>query len=216
MSFESVEVPNPFNSPQSSSVEASSPTNTQPTKIEQARQKFEKGLEVVNNPHSTYDEKFNTLIQLNTLILPFAFQELSAQIPNPDRSVIASRICTALKDATSILMKKRETELTEEINPDSPKFQKSFEWFIEVVRASMEEAGVDSTTMNNVFNVMSNRLQGWEQMILKSLKGVSSKALSEVENPFIKDFIAKTKGEVIVDSSSPKNPTVITSPSVLN
>lgn len=164
-------------------------------KNEEARAKFEEGISAVNSDTLPFERKLDKLIDLNNMVLPYLFKELYARYPNADRSVVGARICIALKTATDILIKKRESEVSEEINPDSPKFQKAFEWFIEVVRASMEEAGMDSVAINNTFNVMANRLQGWENLVSKSLKGVSSKALSEVQNPFVKDFIAQLHGE---------------------
>lgn len=164
-------------------------------KNEEARAKFEEGISAVNSDTLPFERKLDKLIDLNNMVLPYLFKELYARYPNADRSVVGARICIALKTATDILIKKRESEVSEEINPDSPKFQKAFEWFIEVVRASMEEAGMDSVAINNTFNVMANRLQGWENLVSKSLKGVSSKALSEVQNPFVKDFISQLHGE---------------------
>ena len=164
-------------------------------KNEEARAKFEEGISAVNSDTLPFERKLDKLIDLNNMVLPYLFKELYARYPNADRSVVGARICIALKTATDILIKKRESEVSEEINPDSPKFQKAFEWFIEVVRASMEEAGMDSVAINNTFNVMANRLQGWENLVSKSLKGVSSKALYEVQNPFVKDFISQLHGE---------------------
>ena len=175
---------------------------------EKARAKFEEGLSIVNNNKTSYEQKLDKLIDLNTMVLPFLFKELYARNPNAERSVVGSRICIALKAATEILIKRRESEVSEEINPENPKFQKAFEWFIEVVRASMEEAGMDSTSINNTFNVMANRLQGWEALIAKSLKGVSCKALSEVENPFVKDFMAQLRGEVKNENIPPRDSNV--------
>ena len=176
--------------------EKTCPENTGISNVQKAMEsEFLKGLEEINDTNVSYDRKLEIVVKLNSQVLPSMFRELFAQKPNADRSMVGSRMCMALKNMTDVIVKKRETEVSEEINPDSPKFQKAFEWFIETVRVSMEEAGMDSTSINNTFNVMANRLQGWEQMINRSLRGVSSKAMSEVENPFIKDFIARTRGE---------------------
>lgn len=180
-----------------------------------AESEFMNGLKEISDPAIPFDKKLDTAVRLNSQVLPYLFKELSAQKPNADRSAVGARMCTVLKNVTDIIVKKKESEVSEEINPDSPKFQKAFEWFIETVRVSMEEAGVDSISINNTFNVMVNRLQGWEQMVSRSLKGVTSKAMSEVENPFIRDFMSRLKvdvpasdGAVAAQSQSPNMPSV--------
>jgi len=39
-----------------------------------------------------------------------------------------------------------------------------------------------------VFSTMSTKLLGWEEVLNKSLKSISSKALEKIENPFIASF----------------------------
>ncbi|MFA5071036.1 MAG: hypothetical protein WC511_01545 [Candidatus Pacearchaeota archaeon] len=142
----------------------------------------------LNDPNVTYNEKLDLIIDLKTRIVPIVFAELFQEKPNADISLIASRASFALKEAASIIIKKRETEVTDDINPYSPKFQKAFFMFIELFHKVMMENGADEIMINNVFGSLSRVLLGWEEQVVKSLKSVSSKALEKIENPFIAKF----------------------------
>ena len=149
---------------------------------------FKTDIEKLNDPNMPYNEKLDLIIDLKTRIVPVVFKELYSNFPNPDISLIASRASFALKEAAAIIIKKRESEVTDEINPFSPKFQRAFYMFIELFHKTLQENNVDDITTNNVFNTLSTKLLGWEEQLVKSMKSVSSKALEKIENPFIARF----------------------------
>lgn len=149
---------------------------------------FKKDLDKLNDVNLPYNEKLDLIIDLKTRIVPVVFKELFEEDPNPDISLIASRASFALKEAAAIIIKKRESEVTDDINPFSPKFQKAFFMFIELFHKVSIENGLDEITVNNIFSSLSTKLLGWEEQIVKSMKSVSSKALEKIENPFILKF----------------------------
>jgi len=164
------------------------PRNEVPADAADKLAAFQADIEKLNNPNMPYNEKLDLIIELKTRIVPLVFKELYASFPNPEISLIASRASFALKEAAAIIIKKRESEVTDEINPFSPKFQKAFYWIIELFHQVLVENGVDEITTNNVFTNLSTKLLGWEEVIAKQLKSISAKALEKVENPFIAKF----------------------------
>jgi len=149
---------------------------------------FRKDIERLNDASLPYNEKLDLIIELKTRIVPLVFQELYSSFPNAEISLIASRAAFALKEAAAIIIKKRESEVSDEINPFSPKFQKAFYWIIELFHQTLIENNCDAITTNNIFTTLSSKLLGWEEVLAKQLKTVSSKALEKVENPFIAKF----------------------------
>ena len=156
---------------------------------------FEEDIKKLNDPNLPYNEKLDLIIELKTRIVPIVFKELYANFPNSDISLIASRASFALKEAAAIIIKKRESEISDEINPFSPKFQKSFYWIIELFHQTLVENGADEITTNNVFTSLSTKLLGWEEVLAKQLKSISAKALEKVENPFISKFKEELKNK---------------------
>lgn len=150
---------------------------------------FNNHIENIIDPSLPVEKKLDSVVKMMAMNLPQQFNETLSDVPNVDRSIISNRLIASLKDIVTILVKRKEIEVSEEINPESLKFQKAFEWFVEAVHSAMVEAGADSTVINNTFNVLANKLQGWEFMISKQLKGVSSKALDSIDNPFVDNFI---------------------------
>lgn len=179
------------------------PRNEVPADAQQKLDAFQKDIERLNDPNMPYNEKLDLIIELKTRIVPLVFKELYASFPNPEISLIASRASFALKEAAAIIIKKRESEVTNEINPFSPKFQKAFYWIIELFHQVLVENGVDEITTNNVFTNLSTKLLGWEEVITKQLKSISSKTLDKVENPFIAKFKDSLKVEQVEYTSTP-------------
>jgi hypothetical protein len=167
--------------------------NQVPPDAQEKLEAFQKDIERLNDPNMPYNEKLDLIIELKTRIVPLVFKELYASFPNPEISLIASRASFALKEAAAIIIKKRESEVSDEINPFSPKFQKAFYWLIELFHQTLVENGCDEITVNNVFSTLSSKLLGWEEIIAKQLKSISSKALEKVENPFIAKFKEELK-----------------------
>lgn len=179
------------------------PRNEVPVDAQEKLAAFQADIEKLNNPNMPYNEKLDLIIELKTRIVPLVFKELYASFPNPEISLIASRASFALKEAAAIIIKKRESEVTDEINPFSPKFQKAFYWIIELFHQVLTENGVDEITTNNVFTNLSTKLLGWEEILAKQLKSISAKALDKVENPFIakfKESLKETTGDVVVST----------------
>jgi hypothetical protein len=130
-------------------------------------------------------DKMDKILEVNAIIIPELFREFSSSMPSIDKSMIGSRILSAVKDMSGVLLKKRETEVSEEVNPNSPKFQAIFVWFIEVFKMVLDRQGLDTIQINNIFSDLSTELTGWEERISKRLKGLSVKALDEVKNPLL-------------------------------
>lgn len=133
----------------------------------------------------SFNEKMDKILEINSLVIPELYREFTSSMPSMDKSMVGARTLSAIKDMSGILLKKREAEMAEEINPSSPKFQLIFTWFIEVVNLVLEKQGLDTIQMNNIFSDLSLELNGWEDKIVKRLRGVSAKALDKVKNPLL-------------------------------
>lgn len=167
--------------------------NDVPADAKERLEAFQTDIAKLNDPNLPYNEKIDLIIELKTRIVPIVFGELFKSFPNPEISLIASRASFALKEAAAIIIKKRESEVSDEINPFSPKFQKAFYWIIELFHQTLVESGADEITTNNVFTALSTKLLGWEEILSKQLKSISAKALEKVENPFIAKFKEEMK-----------------------
>ena len=139
----------------------------------------------------SFSQKMNAILKMNAIIIPEFFRELTSSMPSVDKSMIASKAISAIKDTGNFLIKKRETEMSEDINLNSPKFQLIFTWFMELINEILMRQGLNTLQVNNIFNDLSLELTGWEDKILKRLKGLSSKALDEVKNPLIEKIRGK-------------------------
>jgi hypothetical protein len=143
----------------------------------------------LNKKGVSFSDKMDILLNIQAEVLPLLMEELSASDPNIDRSVIASRMGSFLKEMGNLIVRKREVEAaSDDIDPYSPKFQLIFEFFVELVHENMVKQKIDSILIKNFFNEFAAELVGWEDKIIKSLKGVSSKALGKISNPFGKEF----------------------------
>lgn len=150
-------------------------------------------LDKLSDPEVDFKIKLDTVAQLQRETLPSLFQELSARIPDTDRSLVASRTILAIGAMSKTLLERRAADAAEEIDPHSPKFQLVLGWFIELLHESMKAQSLDPITINNTFQDLSARLAGWEEIVSKRLKGVSSKALGSIKNPFVETFWENTR-----------------------
>lgn len=154
--------------------------------IEAARRTLEelnRNLDRIRSKESTFDDKMDSIVTMLAAIMPEVYKEMISIAPNVDRSLIASRAISAIKDTASMLMKRRDIEVSEEVDVNNPKFQIVFSWFMDIFHTSLVEQGVDDILISNVFNDLALKLAGWEDIVNKRLKGVSAKALANVKNP---------------------------------
>lgn len=157
-------------------------------------------IDKLQTSNLNFNEKLELIIQLKTKLAPSVLKEVFKNSPNPDISLIATRACGILKNTADLIIKKRELEVSDELNPHSPKFQRSFAWFLELFHSAVVELGLDEVQINNLFASLSSRLVGWEDNLVKQLKGLSSKANEVIENPFLqslKKSEIETSGEVV-------------------
>lgn len=170
------------------SKKAVAPTNISEITPEEAQRNLDtlqEHLNKVAKKDLSFKDKLDEIIKLNTIIISQFVRELVSPMPNTDKSIIATNAIRAIKETGLILIKKHESEVSEEIDLNSPKFQLIFGWFIELIRGVLEEQGLNTLQINNIFSSLSLKLSGWEDKIVKRLKGISSKALSEVKNPLV-------------------------------
>lgn len=158
-------------------------------------QKLNQYIKEIQGGDLNFSAKMDNLLKMNGLVIPELFRELTSAMPNLDKSNIASKVIGAVKDTGQILIKKREIESTEEINPNSPKFQLVFGWIIELFNMILEKQDLKPIQINNIFNDLSLELVGWEDKVLRRLKGLSSKALDKIENPLIDKLKNKKQTE---------------------
>jgi len=157
------------------------------------KQEFDSLLKKFQSKDISFEEKLDLFIKLNSKIIPVTFEELISPVPNADRSIIAYRASSILKDMSSIIIKKKEIEVTDDINPESPRFQMIFGWFLQLFHKVLLDNKIDQVIVNNVFDSLSSELMDWESTIKKRLKGLSSKAVQRMENPFLDKFKNKKK-----------------------
>jgi len=148
----------------------------------------QKAIKEALKPDKSVQDSLTEIANIKADILPCLLRELLSSAPNPDVSVTVSRANMALKEIANLIVKRREMELSEAINPKSPRFQKAFYMFIELFYQTLVENNIDETQLNNIFNSFSTKLTGWEDAIENSLKGVSTTALDQVKNPFIQNL----------------------------
>lgn len=148
------------------------------------------------DPASEHKDRIEAIVSLQSNLLPALLKEVAAQYPNADRSLVATRSMMGIREVFKTLNELRVIESAEEINPHSPKFQLVLGWFIELLHGALVRQEADPILINNTFNDIAAALVGWEDTVVKKLKGVSSKALQGVKNPFVDEFFEKTKAPV--------------------
>ena len=154
---------------------------------------FNKKLKSLFESDGSFSEKMDILVKLQSDIAPLIFMELISPIGSVDKSMIAARASSVLKEISQTLVKKYEAEVKDELEVNSPKFQLVFGWIIELFSEVLHNQKLDDITINNIFNALASELVGWEDTVAKRLKGLSRKALASAENPFITEFKNKLK-----------------------
>lgn len=165
----------------------------------EAQQRVERILVELRDPDASFQQRLDKLVEVQSLIMPQLVAEIFATRPNVGRSVIISRTAMAIRDISNMIIKKREAEVADDLNPYSPKFQASFGWIIELFYMVVAKQGLDQIQISNLFNDLATELVGWEDKLDKRLKGVSSKALDQLNNPFLDDFKQKTQAGSTID-----------------
>jgi hypothetical protein len=166
-------------------------TYKSPEEIQKDKQDLELYLKEIQNTEISFDKRLDSILKVNSLIIPLLFSEMLSDSPDIYRSMVASKVITAIKETGKLLIKKREIELVDEINLNSPKFQLVFGWFLEVINGVLKKQGMNELQLNSIFQELSLELSDWEDRVMKKLKGLSSKALDEIENPFLKTLKEK-------------------------
>lgn len=154
---------------------------------------FSELYEELMSEEVSFEDKMKALLKMQSRTVPSLIDELEAKEPNVDRSTVAYQILKFLKETREIVIKKREVETSEEINPYSPKFQKVFEFFIELIHGVMVNQGTDEIEISNFFTALSGEIAGWEDEVIKHIKGISGKDLNQLYNPFVEKFRKQIK-----------------------
>lgn len=154
---------------------------------------FEESLLELVDPDLEYTEAQNKIAQLQAMMLPQLFRESFQRFPNVDKSVVTTRTASILKDMSNTLKNKRDAQVKADIDPHSPKFETVFGWFIEIIQTTMEDEGFDEIQISNFFSTFAGRIPRWQDRVSTELKGLANKALQEVKNPFVEDFVESVK-----------------------
>jgi hypothetical protein len=146
---------------------------------------FMKAIDDLNDPNLLYSDKMDQITKIYGDLAKELYSLLLSNRTDTSIASVSGRICKTLNSMSSIFIKMRESELSDEINPHSKKFQVAFGWFLELFVDVLKENKLDDTMINNIMSSLSSRLRGWEDTIEKNLKGLSQKSLANLEaNPF--------------------------------
>ncbi len=140
-----------------------------------------------------FNKKMDCILKMNAIIIPKLLWELNNPVPDLDRTTIAARTISAIKETGNILLKSREVELSDDINLNSPKFQAVLGWFIDLFHEVLERHDIGNIKKNEIFNDLTIELSGWEDRMMKKLKGASSKALRGIKNPLLEKIKKEIK-----------------------
>ena len=148
---------------------------------------FTKAIDDLNDPNLLFSKKMDQITKIYGDLAKELYSLLLSH--RTDTSIVVSvsgRLCQTLKSMSSNVIKKHESELCEDINPHSKKFQIAFGWFMEIFVESLTSNKLDGPTVSNVMGYLSAKLQGWEDLVEKNLRGLSKKALLSLDgkNPF--------------------------------
>lgn len=167
----------------------------------------------LNDTEKAISERLEVASQLSSLLTPILILEGLQQLPNPDRSIALSRALASVRDMVTILSKKRDYELEDNLNPHSPKFAAAFGWFFDMFYEVLDGQGLEEIQINNIFESMSTNLVGWEDKLEKRLKGVAGRNLDSVRSPFIKNWQEEIpKKPAVVDPAVAVLPAPILAP----
>jgi hypothetical protein len=76
---------------------------------------------------------------------------------------VSGYIINSLRSIAEILIKRRDSSLSERLDVKSPRFQAIFKIWMEFFYSSMEKCGVSSEIIDLVFNQMKADMVDWEQ-----------------------------------------------------
>jgi hypothetical protein len=146
-------------------------------------------------------QRLERLLTLQVQVLPALMEDLLLGAQDETRSIVASRTMQAMRDMASIITKKHDVENEDTFNARSPKLRAVFGWLIELFHDILIKHTDDEIFISNVFGDFANQLAGWEDRTERKLKGIPTRLLNEIENPFIADFYEKIKA---ADKELPK------------
>lgn len=158
-----------------------------------AREAFQGEYGKLTDGDLSFQQKMDTVVRLQGSILPMMFQEAMKERPSPERAMALSKASIAIRDVAGVIQKKHEAEISEKLNPYSAEFQFTLMWLIELFSEVLKREGVVGIQANNVFSVLAVELNGFEDRILNRFKGVAARALNQVKNPFLEDFMSKVR-----------------------
>lgn len=159
------------------------------SEVESFREEYAK----LTDTELSYQQKMDSVLKLQGKILPMLFMEAMREKPSQDRAITISRASIAIKDVAGTLKSKHDAEVSEKLNPYSSEFQFTLMWLIELFAEILKREGVGGVQSNNIFSALAVELNGFEDRILNRFKGVASRALNQVGNPFVEDFMLKVR-----------------------
>lgn len=132
--------------------------------------------------------RIEQLMRLQSSIMVPLLEEVLSETPDVDRSVVCARALTAVRDTVAMVAKKHDLDSQDDFNPNSPKFQVAFGWFIDLVHRVLQANVPDETLVHNVFNDLQNELAGFEDALTRRLRGVTARSYAAFESPFVADW----------------------------
>lgn len=153
----------------------------------------EEKLEELKTPNLEFSKKLDLIIEIQSEMIPPLLRESISIAPNLDKSNVIHRLSMVLKELTQTLNTKREAQITDNLDPYSPKFQAAFAWFAELFYEAVSEQDIDPIVINQIFQYLDSSLMGWEERLVKSLKGITAKSTELRRNPFVKGFVESLK-----------------------
>jgi hypothetical protein len=129
----------------------------------------------LNDSNTVLEEAHRTMAYASAIIE----EELKDPLPNESKCRIATRLVDSLKSLTKSVLTQRQVMLDESINLHSPKMKMIFSFFMDEVAKSFEECNLGDEPQELFFRVLSNRLEGWEDIVEKQMKKFSPTKLIE-------------------------------------
>lgn len=140
--------------------------------------------EIQDLSKGTSEEAIKKLLIIQNLILPSILGELKNSSGSLFRTRVLDRASNLISSMLSAAIKLREFEIKENVDVvGNPKINLMFIWFIDVIKESMEEIGLDKVKF---FEVFSNKLSDWEIKVEQRLKKLSFRDIvnsNNLDNP---------------------------------
>lgn len=116
------------------------------------------------------------------------------------KAKMAKSLYTILNDMSNSIYTKADYEDKENVDFEHPKVQKAFDFLIEGVIESMQEADIELETINSFLSLLAVKMTGFESELNSRMKGLRGAALDKVQNPLLKAFkIARRAREKAID-----------------